>query len=163
MFRKFFSILAIIIVLSNTLYAINNKYQLAMLKGIPSIAIQIELDNDFKKETDLSESRIENLVASRFRQSGIKITDSTLDIFYIRAQLVRSSSCATYMGAKFYSLSYLARDNNIPVGSSIWDREYLISGADNLSNQAIRNIESFVDEFLNLYLEANPREFTSKK
>lgn len=155
-----FIFLASFLLFANALQAGTSAHRLSQLKGITEIDIQMNLDDRFKNETELSEDRIKNLISLRFRQSGIKISEEAAETFFIEVGFAKAYCCATYIKTELMSPARLERDNRF-VYPSIWENSKLISGGigKDLGKGSIEVIESFVDEFLNIYLEANPREF----
>lgn len=155
--------LAIFFLIANALEARTNTYNLCKFKGITEIDIQINISERFKNETKLSEDRIKNLISLRFRQSGIKITEEASDTFSIDVSFAKAYCCSTYIKSELMSPARLERNNSF-VYPAVWGNFQLISGGLDkaLGNRVIEVIESFVDEFLNIYLEANPREFVPR-
>lgn len=158
--RKNFIILLSSILISISFQVVADQRQLSKLKGIDSIEIEVYLDDSFKKETGLSETRIENMVAVKFKQSGIKVTKDAMDIFSIQVSFAKAYCCATYIETTLTSPASLKR-NDMFVLYPTWKLSTLYSGGvnDSLNKKVLEEIESFTNEFLNLYLEANPRQF----
>jgi hypothetical protein len=163
MFKKAYIILASFFLLANDSYAATSQSKLDKIKGVEEIDILISLDEGFIKETGLSEKRIENLISVKFRQSGIKITKEARDTFFVNVLFTKAYCCATLVGTQLWSPSYLERNLELTL-SNAWEDSTLISGnaGSRLGDSVVSCIEECLDEFLNLYLEANPREFTPK-
>jgi hypothetical protein len=157
MFRKVVTILASFFLFANVLHADTSKRELSKFKGITEIDILMNVDEDFENETGLSENRIRNQIALKFRQSSIKITDKAADFFILSVYFVDECGC-TYLKAELFSPAYLERNRQF-VYASTWMNSIRILGyaGNELGNCVTEEIEAFVNEFLNIYLEANPR------
>lgn len=139
------------------------EYALALVKGVKDVCIEIQLSDELKKETGLNEEKIKNLVTVKFRQSGINISDKAIDTFYVKVRFVKAFSCATYIETQLMSLASLER-NNLFALCSAWENSTVISGGlgEDLGDLVYKTIDEFVNKFLALYLESNPREFIVK-
>jgi len=146
------------------------KDVLAGLQGMYVVVEDFDLD---AKEAGLTEEKIRADVELKLRLAGIKVLSveeglatKSKAFLYVDVTTVKEKLHQEYAGSVEVSLRervYLARDPETITLAATWDKIGIGLGSSDIAKRKIReSIKDLVDEFINDYLAANPKETKAK-
>jgi hypothetical protein len=150
------------------IYSAFKEAESNQLRGLKAIGVSVHLDSNEKTEIGISEESIENSIELKLRQSGISIPGETggfRSLLFCDINLIKHP-----IGVYFYYLTLSLRERivtmktqsrpkvtEIIVGGETWKRSSTGYGPPAAIAAGLReSLEKHVEEFLNLYLKANP-------
>ena len=141
-----------------------------VLSGLKGMDVIVEDLNPAGKEIGLSKERIQTDVELKLRLAGIKVLskEEWLDAkgrpyLYVRVTALKSTTLSLYscfVEVSLYEQVVLVRDPKIVTSASTCrSGGYIMSGGSDVVKESVRKtIKDLVDEFINDYLAANPKE-----
>ena len=133
----------------------------ASLKGVTAFAVVVEPISDQLSKAGLTTDYIKTDVELRLRKSGITVTPTASGMLYVNVYAREHRACSIYtlgMHVGFEQLVSLKRDPSISVPATTWSTDAVGTvGVENV--RAVREaIGDLVDQFINVYLEQNPKK-----
>jgi len=147
--------------------------ELTYLKGLKSIAVgdtaSFQFWGEYEKELMIPKQKIKNLIECKFRMSGIEVfdrrqhplrrdaADLSVDFKFLK---IEPQYGVIYISFRIYETGHIER-NNLYTSGKTWERFAMLTYSKNPDSEKeiVNLINDWMDEFSNLYLEANPRKF----
>jgi len=185
--KKYLILAAAILISSAVVYgAVRAVSERGTLQGVKGFHVLIEDLSSDAKAAGLSRERLKTLVELKLRMADVKVLPYDEEIpatvlrptLYLRLYIQKVSESYAFAYAviatlEFKQLVVLHRNKDIICFATTWeDRQgAVIVGTGNdslvinhrLTNFAEKTVKELVDEFLNDYLAANPKEPTGTK
>jgi len=119
---------------------------------------------DSNAERDgLTRDQLQTDVEVRLRKAGIKVASSrlfpVLHLFVKELKRSASEKCVYALRLELLQEITLVRNRSVSFLAATWDFSYLGEvGADKFSRTVRDNVADMVDQFINAYLEYNPKQ-----
>jgi len=162
--KRIISVVLFALALASSINAQSNDSK--DLKGLPGVHILVETWPDALKSETLTEKDIQTAAELRLRKAGIRIfaSDDLYIGFPTPTLYININATEVDQGRYVISLLIQIRDGvnsrrppRVSIYASIWQRGYLMSVRSAAIRKLKESVEDIVDEFANLYLEANPK------
>ncbi len=133
----------------------------ATLKGIKAVAVVVEEMRADAEGDGLTRSQLQTDVELRLRQAGIPVDNDAPGVLYLAVNTVKSQGgfYAYVIGVEFAQGVLLARDPSITTFDTTWRAIPGVGIINAINLHTVRDdVRDQVDEFINAYLEQNPRQ-----
>jgi hypothetical protein len=143
--------------------------QNASLKDIPAIIVAVENISPDAERDGLTQSQLQTQVELRLRKMGVAVLPLSiastlapmlpgfLHVFVSTMRLTELPMYAVSISVRFYQRVTLPRNHNLELMGVTWETTAIGAyGAHKLRDVQSRVID-YIDEFINAYLEQNPK------
>jgi hypothetical protein len=132
----------------------------ASLKGIKAVAVVVEKMRADAERDGLTRNQLQTDVEQRLRQAGITVDNQApgfLAIF-VNTLKVESGFYVYAIRVQFKQTVRIERNSKIAVLASTWEAPSVVGTVGTRALRDVRgSVRDRVDEFINAYLEQNPR------
>jgi len=139
------------------------------LLGLNAVNVSIlGIDEEDERKWDLSKSTLQTSVELKLRQAGIKVVEKLAYKHLIVRLLIAKpigTTAPKYPSFGTYTSSvalveavYLARDPSVMCFVRTWNSLRAVTSTDKVGEDIRSTVSNQIDEFLNAYLAANPKE-----
>jgi len=143
------------------------------LIGLDSIGVLIENLHPAALEAGLSPDQLQTDVELKLRLAGIKVLSKEefrrlllAPYLYVQVTAGKSSNFSVYavsVNVDFKQMVFLVRDPNVVTMGATWrSGEVIIAGKDVITEGIRGCVRDLVDEFINDFLAANPKQQPAK-
>lgn len=141
-------------------------YSLSRLKGISSIKVaDVYFIGETPDKLGVSSQKIKSTIELRLRQCGINVTkvdeeDDSAFVFVEIKSIGNEQATPVYISIELCEDATIDRNKRF-VFAVVWSNWTLLlyGNKEKLSKEIVHTVNEFMDNFSNLYLEANPRKF----
>jgi hypothetical protein len=157
--RLFASVFFLFVALSS-MRASDAEYNRQSLHGLRDIEIAVEDLNAEAAKVGLTQQDLQTDVELRLRQSGVRVGPNPTAYLSLRAIVMRSSNVyAIRLSLELNQVVRLVRDPKIVVTADTWSVSGLLMVSPTRARNGVReHVREMVDQFLNAYLEQNPKQ-----
>jgi hypothetical protein len=134
--------------------------QRATLAGVRTVEVVVEAMSPDAERDGLARSQLRTDVELRLRQAGITVGPSLTGHLYVNVDTAKSEDGPTYayhVLIQYIQQVVLARDPKAPVFAATWETGGVNMIGANRLHEVRRYVAAYVDQFINAYLEQNPR------
>ena len=137
-----------------------DKHELESLRGIESFDVVVECLDTESQEHGITVEKIKTAVELRIKRTGIRVGDKEESYLYVQVTTLWDEAgffcAAVYVG---FNQKVVLKKNKISNFVTTWKTAYLLKGpTKTASSQIFESINDRIDEFLNDYLAANPKD-----
>jgi hypothetical protein len=161
--RFTFTLTLLLLSLGAPAWSGNDPYERDILKGIPVIQVLVELRDSNAERDGLTKTQLQTDVEVRLRKAGIRVASSgllpvlRLDVMELKRSA--SEKCVYALRLELHQEITLVRNPNVSFLAATWDTSYLGEVGANAFSRVVRdNVADMVDQFINVYLEHNPKQ-----
>ncbi len=135
--------------------------QRATLKGIKAVAVAVEDTNATAERDGLTRNRLQSDVEQRLRQAGITVDNDAPGILavYVNTLKIESGFYVYAIRVQFRQRVRMERNLTIAALASTWEAPSVVGTVGTRVLRDVRgSVRVRVDEFINAYLEQNPKQ-----
>lgn len=131
-----------------------------VLKGLHGVGVSVEWIKPEVEKRGLKAEALQTAIELRLRQHGIKVNEDGPRLYInVSTLLVDDHHCASiHVSVEFHERAILARRPKINTGVTTWQKGIIGFFGFNKLRDVRESVLELVDEFINDYLAANPKQ-----